>query len=663
MDLDDLFAADTAAMTSHTDEVTARRLAAQVLQGYENVLADPEQLAAVDDDIARFDAAEEAFYAGVEAEERGDYAAAVSGYEVAAQARLGDSALRLARCYARLGAYRDSLEWCLAAEAEGYYGAADIAARCYAELGETPPARPGPIQEAAEPEPESASVPESMAGTSADPGFTRRLKALACTAPLHDLDNRKAMLEWLDPADYQMAEIALRTIDLVTIAMDFDKGASHDDIVGQVLPFVANQAPHRPAHEHERVARWVLERLINVGTVDRTFYQVYGEIDIEGRYQRQPFYFKIVQEAPGPAGSLSLRASDEAITVLIGALDTDVESAQIAAEVKLKNLIDRGKLADARSAAEQARYRTVQYGETLRRRLEATQRDVLLVDWEEELPTMLNSALDHVEDRVRVEHSIHASITEARDTTDEAERKRHAAELVEVVEDCLRRHVQLQARLQTARSVFRAEQDRQQFSGPPQRSAINLHGQLLEPILHLPVSAAVGPLTTFFRVVAGLTSPEVVTLPGLVSTLLRPPVETQRTAGPVVHPSPEGVPEDPRFTEEHWRLADELLDLPGRVRSLGDLVAEAAQHDDDLPALVVLRASHALAPALESARGKKPPAVLVAVPAGATFSGPRGTATGDDLFVTSAGLVVAEETADIAITQDNTSADAPGETA
>ncbi len=66
-----------------------------------------------------------------------------------------------------------------------------------------------------------------------------------------------------------MAEVALSAIDLVTLNMDFDTGADHDQIVARLIPRVAAQAPARPAAEHERVARWVLENLINVGSVDR----------------------------------------------------------------------------------------------------------------------------------------------------------------------------------------------------------------------------------------------------------------------------------------------------------------------------------------------------------------------------------------------------------
>lgn len=67
-----------------------------------------------------------------------------------------------------------------------------------------------------------------------DEGLARRLKALACTAPLHDLDTRKVRLDWCDGVGYQMAEIALQAIDQVTVAMDFDRGADHEEVVNRV---------------------------------------------------------------------------------------------------------------------------------------------------------------------------------------------------------------------------------------------------------------------------------------------------------------------------------------------------------------------------------------------------------------------------------------------
>ena len=106
--------------------------------------------------------------------------------------------------------------------------------------------------------PQLSAASRPAPGPAADEGLARRLRALACTAPLHDLDARKANLAG-EYSVYAMAEVALAAIDLVTLHMDFDTGADHDQIVARLLPRVAAQAPARTLAEHERVARWVLE--------------------------------------------------------------------------------------------------------------------------------------------------------------------------------------------------------------------------------------------------------------------------------------------------------------------------------------------------------------------------------------------------------------------
>jgi hypothetical protein len=477
---------------------------------------------------------------------------------------------------------------------------------------------------------------DELVGAGLDEGMARRLKALACTAPLHDLDARKAKLDWAQAGVYQMAEIALHTIDQVTIAMDFDTGASHQDVVRRLQPFIGAQAPGRSAEEHIRVARWVLDNLINVGTTDRGFRRVYGSMGADGAYQRRAFDFKLLVELAAPDGEVYLRATDEAINVLVGALDTDVESAQVAAEVKLENLITRGRLADAKLAAEQARYRTVQYGETLRAKLDATRRDVRSVDWEREVPELLDSALTHIESRFRAETAILKNITVARDEAEDPDRKRRAAELVDIVGDCIRRHTQLQARLQQAGAVFRAEQDRQQFSGPPQRATLDLFGQLLMPALRLPLADAVAPVESFFQSAAGLSVPTVPSLPALVSLLLRPAPEREDLVGEMPEPQLLPAEETDRYSDEQWRQADRLLDLPEVPRRLSGLLAEARSLDPALPRLVALRALHAYGAEVGAALRQGDGRVLLAVDDGTMLSDDEFG--GSDLLLTSARL-------------------------
>ncbi|WP_327701529.1 hypothetical protein [Streptomyces decoyicus] len=450
-------------------------------------------------------------------------------------------------------------------------------------------------------------------GPAADEGLARRLRALACTAPLHDLDVRKANLAG-EYGIYAMAEVALAVIDLVTLNMDFDTGADHEEIVAKVLPRVAAQAPRRPTGEHERVARWVLENLINVGSVDRGFRAVYGTFDTEGQYVRRDYDFKLIEEVPGAGGSVFLRATDEAVNVLVGALDTDVTSAQIAAEVKLEVLINRGRLADAQLAAEQARYRTVQYAETLRRTLDATRRNVRAVDWLETVPDMINEALDHVADRYRHENAILTNIRKARDETEEPEHKRRAAELVDIVKDCIRRHTQLQSRLLEAGPLFRAEQDRQAFATPAARSGLDLYGQLVAPLLPLPAEQAIRVTDAFFAKGTGLRTPSAVRVGDLVEVLLTPPMEREHLGAEMPEPDLVATPDDSRFSEAQLDAAMALLDLPADApRRLSGLLAEARRGDPELPYLVALLAVHAASPPVGTAYRQGEQQLLFAV--------------------------------------------------
>ena len=477
-----------------------------------------------------------------------------------------------------------------------------------------------------------------------DDGLTRRLKALACTAPLHDLDTRKVRLEWADAEVYQMSEIALTVIDQVTIRMDFDRGADHREVIQRTVPFVRAQAPDRDRDEHERVAKWVLDNLINVGTQDRGFVATYGVVNAKGSYERRNWPFKLLVELFSAQGEVYLRSTDEAINVLVGALDTDVESAQEAAETKLANLIRRGRLSDAQLAAETARWRTIQYADALRRKLDATRRDVRSVDWLVEVPELINDALAHIEARHRAETAILTNITQARDEADSPARKRKAAELVDIVRECMQRHGQLQARLQLAGTTFRAEQDRQQFSGPARKATVDLFGQLLAPTLELPLADAGRVTGAFFRTATGLTINGVTRLINVVHMLLAPPIERDDLGGDI--PEPELVPAaDPAvFSEEQWEESDRLLAIDAVPRRLSGLLAQARGIDSQLPHLIALRVFNALDPAVSTALRQGDDTVLLAVDDDTVLDDPEYG--GADLLIALAELDVERHTAD-----------------
>lgn len=101
-----------------------------------------------------------------------------------------------------------------------------------------------------------------------------------------------------------MAELALQAIDPVTVAMDFDTGAHPDRVHADLAAYVATESPARPTTEHERVATWVLENLLNVGSLDRGFRTVYG-LAGPGGYDRRSFHFtRLGTERGGSARKL-----------------------------------------------------------------------------------------------------------------------------------------------------------------------------------------------------------------------------------------------------------------------------------------------------------------------------------------------------------------------
>lgn len=270
-------------------------------------------------------------------------------------------------------------------------------------------------------------------------GFATRVKALAIADPVLDLERRKRALDrdWLG---YQMEELALAAIDSVTLRMDFEEGVRFSDAAADVVRVAAAQMPSRGPAEHANVANWVLNNLINVGTVDRNFRHPYGMIT-DGRYGKHDFDFKILREVPGPDGEPRLRAETAAIAVLVGAVEVDIASEQVAAEAKLAALVKRGRLADAHRAAQAALRRTVQYGESLRYFLETARRDVRAVDWGRDVGGMQREALDHIEERIHAENAIRDNLLQiVDDATDDLGRRKQATGLVGILDECLKRH-------------------------------------------------------------------------------------------------------------------------------------------------------------------------------------------------------------------------------
>lgn len=477
----------------------------------------------------------------------------------------------------------------------------------------------------------------AFTGSVAAESLSRRVKALACTAPLHALEANKVRVadgRWVRLNCWELAFVA---IDAVAIAMDFDTGASYDVTVDLVARQAARQDPGLTGDDARAAGTWIVEGLISGRGGDEPFHAAYGRWGDGSPYESRGFHVELLTEHAGLDGGIYLRASDQAINVLIGALDTDIESAAEAVDAKMDSLVRRGMWNEAVLTAEHARYRSIQYAEVIRREVVATRQNVAEVDWVERVPALIERALDHVLRRYRTERTIISNVTRSRDEATEPALRAKASQMLVLLKDCQARHEALQRKLLGVREEFR-EATREQLARPPARTAlINLERQVLLPLLEAPVCDAMQPVDRFFT---RLTAPVglVVDMNQLVDILCQAPRVDDTDDGDLDAPELTAIRRDPRFDDTTWDAAEAVLadvDCPTRLSALlARMNAKLAV--GDVAHLVALLAMRAVDPGLGHRVTAGDDTVLLAVDDGTVLNHPRFA--GADLLVVPAAI-------------------------
>ena len=425
-----------------------------------------------------------------------------------------------------------------------------------------------------------------------DDSFVRRIRALLRTGPLHELEATKALRDG-DWSPYDLRGLALVAIDTVIDHMGLEFGAPAAQVRRRLVALARLSAPERSADEAERVAEAVVAGLLNDRRRREAFAIRYS--DWSGRaHRRAEVVFKLLEEVEAPDGSIVLRATDEAVNLFVGALDRDIQDAQAAAEAILASQLRRGRIDQAVHTARAARLRSIQFAGQVRRVLDTTRHDIRQVDWSHDVPDLLAHALAHIDERLEVERHL---VTTVRDLVAAGDSGPSAVTLLELIEDCQVRHLELHALLLSARSTFLEEQERQRFTVSIDSRALELGEQLLQPLLAQPRGVARPVAERFLRAVSGPSAPRPVRLTDLVEVLLQP----RRGEDEVVtDPPPDLVdgPDDRRYPAGAWEIADEVFTAaaaPGG-RRLSELLAMARRRDPRVAELVALSALHAYAP-------------------------------------------------------------------
>lgn len=354
-----------------------------------------------------------------------------------------------------------------------------------------------------------------------EPSFASRVGAFLRFSPVIEAVRAARRRDWPD-GTYDMVTLALTAIDLVVSRQGFEMEATRSDVISALTGLAALAAPGRPGDEHRDVAAFAVDAMLNRSGHQAPFRYITSDYSSprEGHQQREvPFSLLVEHDHPARDENV-LRATKDAINALIGGLDFDVEDEQVATELVLERQLARHAFDAALGSAERARLLSVSLAENLDHLIRQTRRDLRIVeaDWATTVPTQLDSARDHIRDRLNAERQLLAKAREAL-ASDEPRLFAAAQRITLLLEECQHRHEALHQRVISVRGVFLEEQERQAFRPPALINMPDPHRQVFLPVLELGRSDAVLLAEQFTTDLMGPRAPRLPRLYRLVNDL------------------------------------------------------------------------------------------------------------------------------------------------
>lgn len=403
-----------------------------------------------------------------------------------------------------------------------------------------------------------------------DATFADRVAALMRSRPIIDSLHNAVHQTW--PADlYDLATFALASIDLVISRQGFEDEVTQEEAIRYIATLAATAAPEQPHDEHEKVALYTINVLVNRPNHGLKFSYEISDFTEDGHFRRDvKFWLLRLREDPARGISV-LNASPDAINALVGGLEFDVADEQVANEAMLERQLARGAFAAAEKAANLHRALSLKFTQEIQVILKDTQRDLrsVLDRWAEEVPERLDQARDHIQERLNKEYRLLVKARESLEV-DDPEVRAAAARIARMLDECHHRHQVLHQKVMGARSVFLHEQDRQSFRPPSLGLSVDIAADIFEPFWNLPVPSAQTLADEWLVHITGPCPPRIPDLGRIVTDMLdtrrrreliEEPVESETIAEP-----------DPPAVAQHVRNAAirivAEIGLPVRVSTL-----------------------------------------------------------------------------------------------
>jgi hypothetical protein len=439
-----------------------------------------------------------------------------------------------------------------------------------------------------------------------DDAVSRRNRALLYAARIAHIEEARKRSQDPRLAPYRMDALSLHAIDAVAVRMDLESGATWEEALGEIALQAARQSPDGKSAHHREAAEWLLRQLTD--DEDGEWLDVGADGGPILRSHRVFLLYETEQ-----AGLHHLRARDQAINVLVDALDIDIDSAQHAAEARLEHLVRRGHHDVAYHAARESRMLSLRFMEQVRDDVSAVERDLDSEHWASTIGPRLSAALSHIVDRLTAEERLKELIETASERADERAFK-WIPRTLDLLDDCLARHQLLQQHIARAGDVFLVEQQRQHLQPKARRAYPHPVNEVLTGVLARRCGAA-GEVLERCEAALGARAPLLLSVWAGVDALAAAPIGGGEHGHEVAERKLVPDREPMLFSQEQMRAAARRLDgVAAEAVALREL-HEAAGDRGEAHALALLALGHR-SPELALLHAQGTRDALVATPAG-----------------------------------------------
>jgi hypothetical protein len=315
--------------------------------------------------------------------------------------------------------------------------------------------------------------------------LNRRARSLTYLRPIFDLEANKGRQVDLSLGQYDLFRLTSTILDVIITEMGgFQQGAAYEQILEGMVQQITAINPSIDRVTVDKITSFILDCLTNEKARD-SFRMEYQHEAENGQIVWRPLVFKLV-ELRDIEGTTEERyvAKPEAINIYLNSLSVDLEGQQAADEAALTHFIKHGKFDEAELSARTASMRTTEYADRIKMALRLVERGVSDLDWVADIIPKINSARDHIEERLRAENFLVAEAERKIEEAD-ADGRLRLVSIIDLIRNTSRQHEALLNIVLRANSQFLVEHANRKFRPPGNLAYPQPQSDVLRPLLRL----------------------------------------------------------------------------------------------------------------------------------------------------------------------------------